>query len=130
MLVGNGGDADPLHDDMVLLRRVSAQNLVSDDNDDRLRASTAAFKQGGPDGDVSVHLWDLVDSDQVAQGGTEQYLVWLTVGDVRRIGLDVAFTPTDNEPGHCDIVGRKTAARSRQLARASQWLPGYGPLGN
>jgi hypothetical protein len=128
--VGNGGNADPLHNHAVLLRRVSSQYLVSDDNADRLRVSSAAFKQGGPDGDVSVHLWPLVDYDQVARGGREQYLVWLTVGDVRRAGLDVVFTPTDDEPGHCDVVGRKTNAIARHLARASRWVRGYGPFDN
>ena len=128
-MVDQGENADPLHDGAVLLRRVSNQHLVSDDNEDRLRVTSAAFKQGGADGDVSVHLWPLVDYNHVARRGKEQYLVWLTVGDVRRAGLDVVFTPSDDEPGHCDIVGRKTGARARQLARASQWVTGYGPLG-
>lgn len=128
--MSSSGSADPIHNDAVLLRRVSNQQLVSDDNADRLRPSSAAFKQGGPDGDVSVHLWPLVDCDQVMEGGKEQYLAYLTVGDVREAGVDVVFTPTDAEPGHCDIVGRKTNAIARRLARACRWVRGYGPLGH
>ena len=46
---------------------------------------------------------------------------------IRSLGLEVERDPKDDDPGHCNIAGRKTRGKAQGLARSSRWVPGYEP---
>ena len=49
-------DDASISDDEVVLRRIAEDFVTDDQNLQRLRPSTQAFRQDGPDGLVSVYL--------------------------------------------------------------------------
>ena len=116
-----------ISDDEVVLRRV-AENFVTDDqNIQRLRPSTQAFKQDGPDGLVSVYLISETDPATVADEGPEKYLASIRVGVLRELGLGVVRDLSSGGLGHCVITGRKTKGRLNQIVRKAEWVNGYEP---
>ncbi len=116
-----------ISDDEVVLRRV-AENFVTDDqNIQRLRPSTQAFKQDGPDGLVSVYLISETDPATVADEGPEKYLASIRVGVLRELGLGVVRDFSSGGLGHCVITGRKTKGRLNQIVRKAEWVNGYKP---
>ncbi len=120
-------DDASISDDEVVLRRV-AENFVADDqNLQRLRPSTQAFKQDGPDGLVSVYLSSETDPATVAAEGPEKYLASIKVGVLRKLGLGVVRDPSAGGPGHCVITGRKTKGRLNRIVCEAEWVSGYAP---
>lgn len=109
-------------DALEFFRRINPEvHLVPDENEDCLRLSSGAFKQR----DLSV-VWsdDLETSgrppDQ-AVTATESHLVKLTAGDARALSLAAIRKPTEDEPAHGEIVGKKTKRIKNALVRASRW---------
>ncbi len=92
-------DDASISDDEIVLRRV-AENFVTDDqNLQKLRPSTQAFKQGGPDGLVSVYLFSETNPAAVADEGPEKYLASVRVGRLRELGLGVVRDPSSGVLG-------------------------------
>lgn len=116
-----------IRDDEVVLRRVAEGFVTDDQNLQRLRPSTQAFKQDGPDGLVSVYLISETDPATVADEGPEKYLASIRVGVLRELGLGVVRDPLSGGPGHCVITGRKTKGRLNQIVRKAEWVNGYEP---
>ena len=83
--------------------------------------------KAGPDGLVSVYLMSETTIAVAAGGGSQEYLVAVSVGALRANGLGIIRTPESSGPGHCDITGRKTRGRLTRIVRQAQWLPGYAP---
>lgn len=55
------------------------------------------------------------------------YVSEVEVRAIRAQGLDVERDPILGDPGHCNIVGRKTRGRAVAMARSASWVQGYGP---
>ena len=120
-------DDSSISDDEVVLRRVAEDFVTDDQNIQRLRPSTQAFKQDGSDGLVSVYLISETKLVTVADEGPEKYLASIRVGVLRELGLGVVRDPSSGGPGHCDITGRKTKGRLNQIVRKAEWVNGYAP---
>jgi hypothetical protein len=120
-------DDSSISDDEVVLRRVAEDFVTDDQNIQRLRPSTQAFKQDGSDGLVSVYLISETKLATVADEGPEKYLASIRVGVLRELGLGVVRDPSSGGPGHCDITGRKTKGRLNQIVRKAEWVNGYAP---
>ena len=126
-MVTGEGDAPGIGDDDTVLRRIPEAFVVFDDNLQRLRPSTQAFRQGGTGRPVSVYLLSATTLEEVANEGSEPYLVSLRVGFLRELGLGIIRDPTSGGPGHCEITGRKTRSVLDRLAKQAQWVEGYAP---
>ena len=120
-------DDPSIGDDEIVLRRVAQNEQFFDHRVGRVRPATSAFLQGGPDGLVSVYLMSETTIAVAAGGGSQEYLVAVSVGALRANGLGIIRTPESGGPGHCDITGRKTRGRLTRIVRQAQWLPGYAP---
>lgn len=126
-MMGPGGDDVDLDDNETVLRRVSEDFDIYDDNIERHRPSTQAFLQDGPDGAVSVYLSSETTPEVVASGGSEKYMVAVTVAVLRRLGLGLVRDLSSGGPGHCVITGRKTKGKLKQIIQEAEWVEGYSP---
>ena len=126
--MSNLQDAPRIADTEIVMRRVTKLQLTRDTPDGPEVPSSAAFLQNGPDGDVSVYLKSETTPEEVLGNRPETYLVEVQVGTITaKEGLEVVRTPKEGDPGHCDIIGRKTHSRRKHIASASQWILGFGP---
>ena len=122
----SGPGQPPLADELVVLRRVVAADITTDP-DGAHRPVSSAFRQGGPDGDVSVYLASETTPEFITRHYPGTLVSQLTIAQVRSQGLDVVRDPIPGDPGHCNIVGRKTRAVTRNLAEVSVWTTGFAP---
>ena len=116
----------PLADELVVLRRVVASDITKDP-EGAPRPISSAFRQGGPDGDVSVYLANETTPEFITRYYPGTLIAQLTIVQVRSQGLDVVRDPIPGDPGHCNVVGRKTRAVTRNLAEVSVWTAGFAP---
>ena len=114
-------------DEEIVLRRVRDYERTTDTEGGPERPSSDAFIQGEPDGNTSVSLKSETSPELLVRGYRETYLAELDVSVIRSQGLEVERDPKDDDPGHCNITGRKTRGRAQNLAKASRWVPGYEP---
>ena len=117
----------PVEDSEIVMRRVRDSELTTDTEGGPERPASDAFIQGGPDGDTSVSLKSETSPEQLLRGRENTYLVELEVTVIRSLKLEIERDPEDDDPGHCNIKGRKTRGKAKALARSSRWIPGYGP---
>lgn len=115
-----------IEDSQAVMRRVRIDEIITDE-DGTPRPSSQAFKQDGPDGDVSVYLASETTPARITQDYPGTYVAEVDVGTIRAQGLDVERDPVPGEPGHCNITGRKSRSRARTIARSYRWAEGYGP---
>lgn len=110
--------------DSFLYRRVSSEWYVEDGTGGR-RASTAAFQdlRGSLSVALSVILehHDRTPADLIAE--FPGYGVYrLSVRFVRSLGLGVISDPTEEEPWHGSVHGKKTGGVKRQLSTGGDWV--------
>ena len=98
------------------------------EDDGSIRPSSDAFIQGGPEGNVSVYLASETTPERITRDYPEVYVALVDVGVIRALGLKVEREQIEGEPGHCNIIGRKTRGRARAIARNSRWADGFGPV--
>lgn len=115
-------DDPSIADETKLHRGVASQHVVRDQNQDRLRPSSAAFSHE----EMSVLLDDRLDASgrtprEAAEGLPQEFLASLRAGFVRGHNQIVVHSPTDREPAHGDVVGRKTKPIKRAFARTAVW---------
>lgn len=115
-------DDPSIVDETKLHRGVAGQHVVHDQNQDRLRPSSAAFSHE----EMSVVL----DDNLVASGRTpaetldrlpHEFLASLRTGFVRERDQIVVRTPNETEPAHGDVIGRKTKPVKRAFAYSAEW---------
>lgn len=116
-------DAPGIGDDETVFRRIAAAFVVQDENLQRLRPSTQAFKQA----ELSVYLSSMTTPDAVASEGPEPYIVAINVGILRQLGLGIILDPSSGGPGHCLVTGRRTRSKLNQIVKQAEWVEGYAP---
>jgi hypothetical protein len=115
---------DPsIGDDLRLFRRVTEAWIVRDENRGCQRLSSAAFDNY----EMSVVLEDALAVDgrhptDVLQGFPSTFLASITAGSAREQCQGVVRSPTQEEPAHGEVVGKKTKGRRRALVRAATWI--------
>ena len=115
-----------LDDGLIVLRRVRDYEVLQDDEGNQ-RPSSQAFIQGGPDGNVSVYLASETTAERISRDYPNTYIAEVEISTIRAQGLDVEREPIEGDPGHCNIIGRKTRSRTRAIARSSRWTAGFEP---
>lgn len=121
------GDADRL------LRRIFPGWYVPDQKTSGMRLSSAAFDDQSDGSPMSVHLGSvLVDlglsDDSVLQGHAGYGLAEVSARLVRDNSQVIKRKPERLWPAHAEVIGRKTDAIRRRLAKAANLLiPPRGP---
>lgn len=60
--------------------------------------------------------------DELLVGHPGFALVELTVEDLAAVGQELVRAPTKDDPHHAEVVGRKTKATRKTLARSATWV--------
>ena len=118
----------PVDDSETVMRRVAYTGITRDEDQGIIRPSSDAFLQGGPEVDVSVYLISETTPERITREYPGTYVALVEVSSIRALGLDVERESFEADPGHCNITGRKTAAKRRAIARSSRWAEGFGPI--
>ena len=115
---------DPgIGDDEIVFRRIAEVFVVNDENLQRLRPSTQAFRQDS----LSVYLGSMTNPDTVASEGTEPYIAAISVGFLRQLGLGIILDPSSGGLGHCLITGRRTRGKLNRIVKETKWVEGFSP---
>lgn len=130
-MAAQGYTDDPtIGDDVLLLRRIPSNPplwVVWDDNEQQWRPSSAAF-QDQEGSSVSIVLACELErtgrplTDALASHAEGFALAAITAGCARENGQIVIRDPTADEPAHGLIVGKKTRAVRKRLAKATVWI--------
>lgn len=119
-------ESEPLDDSLRVLRRITHRELLTEESG-QIRITSQAFIQGTPDGNVSVYISSETTPERVTRNRPNTFLAEITIAAIRALGLDVQREPIDDDPGHCNITGRKPRSKARAMAEQAQWVPGYAP---
>jgi len=116
-------DDGSIADDAGLLRRIRPDQIVDDKNSGEKRASSAAFK----DPEMSV------DAEPILQANGFNWkfclrnyvgfsLVRFQAGAARAKQLAVVHKPEADNPGHTEVIGKKTHGIANHLRSVSEWV--------
>ena len=119
--------SEPVADNETVMRRVTQREITQHEDQGTIRPSSSAFLQGGPGGNVSVYLASETTPERITREYPGTYVALVEVSVIRAQGLEVEREPIGEDPGHCNITGRKTSAKRRALGRSSRWAQGFGP---
>ena len=117
----------PVDDEETVMRRVTQREITRHEDEGATRPSSNAFLLGRPEGNVSVYLASETTPERITREYPDTYVALVQVSVIRAQGLEVEREPVEEDPGHCNITGRKTAARRRAIARNSRWAEGFRP---
>jgi len=126
--MANGGyrDDPTISNEAELLRRIPRWHIVSDDNTNERRPSSAAF-DNDKDGPMSVTLADELKRggrslESALAGHTGFALASITAGLVRECQQGIVRDPTPDEPAHALVFGKKTGSVRKKLSRSARWV--------
>ena len=114
-------------DDERLLRRVPPQLIVWNENTGARQVSTGAFSDSSDGSGMSVSLAGVLEAagvpDEHVLGGYDGFgLVAITAGLARAQNQGVIRDPTETDPSHAEVVGKKTRAVKRAFKREATWI--------
>jgi hypothetical protein len=122
-------DDPTIQDAAVLWRRIRPDQIVRDDNLNRLRPSTGAFEDCSNDTPMSVQLAEIVlqggGSSEAAIAGFDGFaLAGFTAGFARhQCHQGVERAPLPNDPAHAYVFGKKTDGIKKKFAReGATWV--------
>ena len=119
-------------DDAIVWRRVPPWHIEPNGvrpkkADGTFRPSSAAFEDDGDGDPMSV---DIVDDSLTIQrelAGHEGYgVVSISVGELRKLDLDVRRKIEPNNPNHGQVIGHKTRSIRNKIAEKCVWV--FDPL--
>jgi len=115
-------DAPEVHDEWGLLRRIPPWHFTWE-ADGAVRPSGAAFDDDQDGNPMSVVVAEeCAGLEKVLEGHEGFALVRIPVGVAKEKGQRIVLAPTEAEPAHALVVGKKTKSVRRALARASEWV--------
>ena len=124
---GRDHKADTSIPDDAILWRLVNPHFQKDDGHGGIRFTTQAFQNRPESQATSFFLADVVrESGRVVEDLVADRpgfgVVAISVRDVRSLGLKVIRDPTDDEPAHVLVPGKKTGAIRTGLKKAAQWV--------
>lgn len=126
-----------IEDSEVLLRRVppssDAFRTICERADNGFRATSVVMSTGKDEQDLSCSRLRLTSPrqllDHLREDGIEPegwHVCYFLASDVRALGMEIDFTPTTRDPGHCSITGPGGLAypnsKAQKLARRTRIL--------
>jgi hypothetical protein len=120
-------DDATISNDAQLWRRIPPWHLVLDKNFGRIRPSSAAFDDDPEGTPMSVALGDDVlaagrEPVTVLAGHDDFFLASVRAALARSLKQGIVRRPTQVEPAHAEVLGRKTDSVRRKFARAAVWV--------
>jgi|SRR3954471_16831323 len=123
MARGATDDDATVLDDEILWRRVPPWHVVPDQNRVGRTVSSAAFDDDTDGNPMSVVLAGGADGPEAVLVGHEGFgLAGFRVSLARELGLGVRRDPTESEPAHAVVVGRKSHGVRKRLRAGSRWV--------
>lgn len=111
-----------------VIRRISEQQLVSDQSTGRKRISSIAFKaSSGPNGGMSVDLQRLIEEaglDPRIFVTTPRWMgsVRFNVGSLRKEDFLVGYDPLPDNPYHGEVWDDFSKVKQRRLRELATWF--------
>ena len=119
---GSPVDDPTIPDDEILWRRIPPWHGVPDKGRGDRMVSSAAFDDtdGQP---MSVVIASEAAGPDSALAGHDGYaLAGFRAGVAREIGLAIRRDPTDEQPAHAVVVGKKTGSIQKKLRNSAHWV--------
>jgi hypothetical protein len=117
----SGSDDKSISDGAGLLRRVHPSWVVEDKNIGQRRASSAAFKDPEMSVDIEPVLLDLgLDWNRSLRDFPQHSLVRLMAAAARAEAQAIIRAPTDENPAHGEVHGKKTPGIANRLLASSE----------
>lgn len=118
---GEQANAASITDETRLLRRIPPGRTVEGESGRRPQSDCFSDPPGGAG--MSVDIWEQGrEPDDLLVGHDGFGVVWVTVGDVRKLGLEVVRDRHPDNPYHALVRGKKTSGIKRRLAVAARWF--------
>jgi len=129
--VGNKYVDDPaISDDEILWRRVHHKNIVIDDNQGRVRPSSAAFSDSSNGSPMSALRAKVVNETarrpEDVLVANHPYLASMRVQMLRarELGIDPRRHMGHEDPAHVYVFGNKTKSTKAAIAENAEWVIG------
>ena len=116
-----------ISDDDRLFRRVPPNLIVWNDNAGAPEVSSAAFFDSSDGTGMSVSVESVLRDEglterDVLRGYDGFVLVAIAARLVREQGQVIVKKPTDSDPAHAEVIGRKTRGTRRTFKRNALWI--------
>ena len=109
---------EPIPGDTRLYRRLHPDQVVWDDNEHRLRASSAAFKDEHLSVNLGNELARINKTPAFALRAHPRHsLGWFSAAFARARDHVVIPKPTEDDPTHGEVIGRKTGSCATAFAK-------------
>ena len=116
-------DDPTIPDDQVLWRRVPPWHAALDKHRGVRVVSSAAFDDDNDAEPMSVVLAsEASGTDSVLAGHDGYALVGFPASLARELGLGILRDPTDDQPAHAVVVGKKTGSIQKKLRNGAHWI--------
>ncbi len=118
-------DDSEIKNEVVLWRRIRIQDIYDDHITDKKRPKKSPCFDDSPDrSPLSVTIADEagVTPEEYLKKYPEEGLVKLTVGQIREKGLGITREPTEIDPAHALVHGKKTKIIKKKLAIECEWV--------
>jgi len=117
-------DDQTIQGNVSLWRRVpkTPSHCVYDENLNRMRATSAAFKDHPNGSPMSVTIDVGQDPTTAIKNYPNNGLAAVTTELVRSLGQTVRRSPVHDDPNHAEVVGPKPKRVSSEMAKASVWI--------
>jgi len=118
---------ESISNDDYLFRRVPQEHWFFDENQGRVRPSSAAFEDHRDGSPMSVSIKSILDRlmltpEFALEGHNDFGLVSFTVGFARKNNQGVVCAPRAHNEAHGHVIGNKTRSVRRALARTAIWV--------
>ena len=116
-----------ISDEDRLFRRVPPEWVVCDDNRRPIAVSSAAFSNSSDGSGMSVSIESVMTRKNLSeQDILREYegfgLVAITAGLAREKGQGIVKKPTDRDPAHGEVTGKKRVSVKRAFKRNAEWI--------
>ena len=116
-------DDPTIHNEDVLWRRIHPRWVKPDEKIGGVRLTSEAFQNSSDGSPMSVVLAKEHGNPEAVLEGHEGYsLASITACLARENCQGIARDPTQENPAHALVFGKKTEATSKKLARGAEWV--------
>jgi hypothetical protein len=116
-------DDPTIPDNADLWRRIHPNQTTYDDNQGRIRPSSAAFTDSSNGSPMSVVIAAECDGPTRVLAGYERYgLASFKARVARESGLGIVRDPLPDQPAHAFVFGPKSKKVQSKLAKATEWV--------
>lgn len=120
----SGSTEAAITDETELWRRIPPFRNTFDENLNRVRPGKDCFNDHSNGTPMSVYLSDItIDPGKLLESvGPGFGVVSISAKLVRELNLAIISKPRSGEPGHAEVVGKKTDSVKSKLAKACHWV--------